>query len=97
MPGRAREYTFSQLRRNLPLSARGKPALLAFLRSRAVNVRPSSRLVVTDVFDAGAALGLMCRFVLRDEVEGVFVAPLAQIVLERRRAAPAADPRGLSP
>ena len=82
----SQKKTLSRLRRNLPLLARGKPALMSFLKSRAVGIRTSSRLLVTDVFDAGGALGLMCRFVIfgAGETPDLFVAPLTQIAFTRR-------------
>lgn len=75
-----------RLQRQLPLSAHGKPSLIAFLQRRGANVRTASRLKVTSVFRTGEACGLMCQFVLEDEPEGrrVFVAPLEQLAFDRR-------------
>ncbi len=75
------------LRRALPVSAHARPALLAFLRARGAIGRGSPRLTVIDIFDAGQDRGLMCRFTIAGEGEARgFVAPLAQLALERRRA-----------
>ncbi|ULO24589.1 hypothetical protein [Methylocystis sp. SB2] len=83
-----RQECFVQnLRRAIPVSAHARPALLTFLRARGVIGPGSPRLKVIDVFDAGDDRGLMCRFTIAGEVEGRgFVAPLAQLALERRRA-----------
>ncbi len=70
------------LRRALPLSAHPKQALFAFLRERGVVTRGAPRLIV---FDAGGAGGLMCRFTIVGETDGAaFIAPLAQVALQRR-------------
>ncbi|WP_292534264.1 hypothetical protein [Methylocystis sp.] len=76
------------LRRVLPVSAHARPPLISFLRARGAFGRRSPRLTVIDVFDAGEDRGLMCRFTIAGETDGAaFVAPLAQLALERRRAA----------
>jgi hypothetical protein len=76
------------LRRALPLSAHARPALVTFLRARGYTGRASPRLIVLDVFDAGAAGGIMCRFAIdNDGKASGLMAPLAQIALERRFAA----------
>ena len=82
---RSKKNTLSRLRRNLPLLARGKPALMSFLKSRAVGIRTLSRLLVTDVFDAGGALGLnvSLRHIRSGEHPHLFVAPLTQIAFTR--------------
>ena len=73
------------LRRALPLSAHPRPPLIGFLRERGVVTRGAPRLVVLDIFDAGAAGGLMCRFAIAEDSEASsFIAPLAQVALERR-------------
>ena len=75
------------LRRALPLSAHPKQALIAFLRERGVVTRGAPRLVVLDVFDAGDAGGLMCRFAIAENGEALsFIAPLAQLALHRRHS-----------
>lgn len=75
------------LRRALPLSAHARPALLSFLRARGAIGGVSPRLTVIDVFDAGRDRGLMCRFTISSESDGAaFIAPLAHVALERRRA-----------
>jgi len=74
------------LRRALPLSGHPRPALIAFLRERGLNGRGAPRLIVLDVFDAGDAGGLMCRFAVAEDGGGAsFIAPLAQVALQRRR------------
>ncbi len=76
------------LRRALPLSAHPRPALISFLRERGVIGRGAPRLVVLDIFDAGAAGGLMCRFAIAEDSEAAsFIAPLAQVALQRKHPA----------
>lgn len=78
------ENLVQSLRDALPLSARPRPALLAFLRVRGMSSRNAPRLVIVDIFDAGAQ-GLMCRFEIAGDVSACgFVAPLAHIALDRR-------------
>ncbi len=73
------------LRRALPLSAHARPALIAFLRERGVIARGAPRLVILDIFDAGDVL---CRFAIaEDSGASSFIAPLAQVALERRHPA----------
>jgi hypothetical protein len=80
------ERFVEQLRRSLPLSAHASPALLAFLRALGAIGRGSPRLMVINVFDAGEGRSLMCRFTVVGEGAGRgFVAPLAQLALDRRR------------
>ncbi|PPD02919.1 MAG: hypothetical protein CTY30_13085 [Methylocystis sp.] len=80
-----RESLVHHLRDALPLSARPRPALLAFLRARGAIGRSAPRLVLVDIFDAGTQ-GLMCRFEIADEIDAPssFVAPLTQLALDRR-------------
>lgn len=84
--GPLREDELLLLRRDLPLFARARPNLLLFLRQRAIKVEASTPLLATDVFDAGAKFGIMCRFVIRGEADPrtIFVAPLGHIALARR-------------
>ncbi|MGD9545877.1 MAG: hypothetical protein AB7F41_00595 [Methylocystis sp.] len=78
-------HFIQNLRRALPLPAHARPALIAFLRERGVIARGAPRLIILDVFDAGAAGGLMCRFSIADGAEASsFIAPLAQVALERK-------------
>ncbi len=82
------ERLVQNLRRALPLSAHPRPPLLAFLRSRGLIGRAAPRLVVLDIFDAGAAGGPMCRFAIAEDGEAAsFIAPLAQVALQRRHPA----------
>lgn len=81
------ERLVERVRRALPVSAHARPALLTFLRARSAVGRGSPRLTIIDLFDAGQDRGLMCRFTIAGEGEvAAFVAPLAQLALERRRA-----------
>lgn len=76
------------LRRALPLSAHPRPALIGFLRERGVVTRGAPRLIVLDIFDAGAAGGLMCRFAITEDGDAAsFIAPLAQVALQRKHPA----------
>lgn len=77
-----------QLRRALPLPAHARPALTVFLRERGVVTRGAPRLVILDVFNAGEVGGLMCRFAVAENRDSSnFIAPLAQVALERRHPA----------
>jgi hypothetical protein len=83
-----RGHLLHNLRRALPVSAHARPALLDFMRARSVIGHASPRLTIIDIFDAGQDRGLMCRFAIAGEAEGRgFVAPLAQLALDRRRVA----------
>ncbi|MGJ0424668.1 hypothetical protein [Methylocystis sp.] len=76
------------LRRALPLSAHARPALIAFLRERGVITRGATRLVILDIFDAGDAGGVLCRFAIAEDSEASsFIAPLTQVAIERRHPA----------
>jgi hypothetical protein len=81
-------HYLDRLRRALPIAAYPRRPLLAVLIARGVAFCGAPRLSVIDIFDAGDALGLMCRFSLRDEDSGrSFVAPLDQIALDRKHPA----------
>ncbi|MFZ3182461.1 MAG: hypothetical protein WA156_20165 [Methylocystis silviterrae] len=83
-----RGHFIHHLRRALPLSAHARPALIAFLREHGVIARGATRLVILDIFDAGDAGGVMCRFAIAENSEASsFIAPLAQVALERRHPA----------
>jgi hypothetical protein len=75
-----------QLKCALPLPARGRPALQAYLRDRAVEVRHAPRLTVTNIFHAGEAKGLMCQFTIEGAAAGKseFVASMQQLAFDRR-------------
>lgn len=83
-----RAHFIHRLRRALPLSAHPRPALIAFLRERGVVGRGAPRLVILDVFDAGDAGGLLCRFAVAEDGDGSsFIAPFAQVALQRKHSA----------
>jgi hypothetical protein len=83
-----RGHVIHNLRRALPVSAHARPALIAFLRERGVIARGATRLVILDIFDAGDAGGVMCRFAIAEDSEAAsFIAPLAQLALARRHPA----------
>jgi hypothetical protein len=71
------------LRDAMPLSARPRPALLAFLRTRGVIGRGTPKLVIVDIFDSGAQ-DPMCRFIIEGDKGASFVASLTQIAFNRR-------------
>jgi hypothetical protein len=74
-----------RLQRALPLGARGRPALLAFLRARGVIGSIAPRLKVIGIFPAGAQGEFLCRFTIEDGLGmETFVAPLDQLALDRR-------------
>jgi hypothetical protein len=77
-----------RLQRSLPLSAYGRPALLAFLRTRGSIGGASSRLKIVSIFQAGRTGDLMCRFSIEGRCgDETFFAPLAQLALDRRHPA----------
>ncbi|MFO1125919.1 MAG: hypothetical protein U1E25_12045 [Methylocystis sp.] len=82
-----RQRLVQNLRRALPASAHPRGALLDFLRARGAAMgRHAPRLSIVDIFDAGEARGLMCRFTIAEDGEAAsFIAPLAQVALARRR------------
>lgn len=83
-----RGHFIQNLRRALPLPAHARPALIAFLRNCGVIGRGAPRLIILDVFDAGDVGGVMCRFAIaEDDGASGFIAPLAQVAIERRRPA----------
>jgi hypothetical protein len=75
-----------RLKRQLPLAARCRPPLLAFLERRLGHMRAAPRLKVTNVLSTTDANGVLCQFVVEGEKAGeaVFVAPLRDIAFERR-------------
>lgn len=74
---------FALLQRHLPLSVRAAAPLVASLPAASST---SSRCVVTQVFDAGDRLGLMCRLEFDDETRRstVVVASLTQLNFDRK-------------
>lgn len=77
-----------RLQRQLPLPAHGRPALLDFLRARGVIGSASPRLKLVGVFQAGPRGDLMCRFIIEGDASNQsFVAPLADVALNRRHPA----------
>lgn len=82
------DVLIQRLQRALPLGARGRPALLAFLRARGVIGSIAPRLKVISIIPAGAQSGFMCRFTIEDSaLAETFVAPLGQLALDRRHPA----------
>lgn len=79
------DYLLWRLQCQLPLLARGRPALLALLRSRGVIGNVSSRLKIVGVVQPGQRGDFMCRFVIEGGTNAeTFLAPLAQLALDRR-------------
>ncbi|BGE84983.1 hypothetical protein Ms3S1_14190 [Methylosinus sp. 3S-1] len=74
----------TQLQRNLPLPARGRPALLSFLRAHAAEIDASACLWVTEIFDAGEKLGVMCRIAVANRENGSFIAPFSHVAVSRK-------------
>jgi hypothetical protein len=72
-----RRSVVSLLRRFLPLKAR----LLAKTRGAAESKRPL-RCSVTQVFDAGEDMGVMCQLQLAD-ADSIVVAPITQLGFDR--------------
>jgi hypothetical protein len=82
------DVLIQRLQRALPLGARGRPALLAFLRARGVIGSIAPRLKVIGIFPAGAEGEFLCRFTVEDSAFAkTFVAPLGQLALDRRHSA----------
>lgn len=74
-----------RLQRALPLGARGRPTLLAFLRARGVIGNVAPRLKVIGIFAGGPQNEFLCRFMVEDGVSAeTFIAPLGHLALDRR-------------
>lgn len=74
-----------RLQRALPLIARGRSPLLAFLRSRATIGNVSPKLKIVGIFRAGEQEEFMCRFTIDDSgCSKIFCAPLDQLAVDRR-------------
>lgn len=74
------------LQRHLPLSARAAAPLVASVRAAASNATFSSRCSVTQIYDAGDQLGLMCQLQFKDKgIEpSVFVASIMKLSFDRK-------------
>ncbi len=75
-----------QLRFALPLTARARPPLIERLRKTISRDAAGSNLPVTNVFDAGERLGLMCQLDLTQYCPQApyLVVPLEHLALDRR-------------
>jgi hypothetical protein len=73
------------LRRNLPLVAYPRRAG-APLQKVTKNMRRSDRCLVTNVFDAGSGLGLMCQVAIEESGANyaLIVTPITDLSFERR-------------
>jgi hypothetical protein len=74
-----------QLRFALPLRARARPPLIARLRRTISQDAARSNLPVTNIFDAGESLGLMCQLDLTQYSPRTpyFVVPFEHLALDR--------------
>ncbi len=78
----------AHLRRALPVVARPRQPLLAYLSAQGVSAGSAPRLSVIDIFSAGDPHDLMCRFsVIGDQRARSFVVPLNQITFGRKHPA----------
>ncbi len=82
----SRQKLVEQLRFALPLKARARPPLIERLRKTISCDAARSNLPVTNIFDAGENLGLMCELDLtRYRPQAPYlVVPLAHLALDRR-------------
>jgi len=82
----ARWKRIEQLRLALPLRARAEPPLIERLQKSRCREAARSNLLVTNVFDGGRDLGLMCELDLTQysPCAPLLVAPLAHRALDRR-------------
>ena len=79
-------YPFlDRLRKGLPTSARAKQPLLGYLQSKRVIGSTSPTLRIVNVFLNGYG-NIMCQFAIEGDARAhMFVAPLTQLALNRRR------------
>lgn len=69
-----------RLQKLLPIEARGKPRLLAFLKLKSVETRHTCRLRVINIFRTGSTGGLMCRFFVEGaSFKNSYVVPIEQL------------------
>ena len=80
-----RQKLVEQLRLALPLKARARPLLIGRLRKSVSCDAARSNLPVTNVFDAGEGLGLMCQLDLTqyNTQTPYLVVPLELLALDR--------------
>lgn len=76
----------SRLQRFLPLRAYGRPPLIGMLRKHSPDMTASSRLMVTNVYDAGDQSGLMCKidFAPGAARRPILVVPITLLAFDRR-------------
>ncbi|MGA8171492.1 MAG: hypothetical protein WB816_11790 [Methylocystis sp.] len=81
-----RQRLVEQLRFALPLTARARPPLIERLGKTISRDAARSNLPVTNVFDAGESLGLMCQLDLSQYCPQAprLVVPLELLALDRR-------------
>ncbi|MGO9773531.1 MAG: hypothetical protein ACLPSW_29110 [Roseiarcus sp.] len=81
-----RQKLIEQLRFALPLKARARPPLIERLRKSVSCDAARSNLPVTNVFDVGEGLGLMCQLDLTQYCPRTpyLVVPLEHLALDRR-------------
>lgn len=74
------------LQSRLPLPARAGASLVATARAACSNPRLSPRCSVTQIYDAGDQLGLMCRLEFKDRADAatIFVASIMQLSFDRK-------------
>ncbi len=92
-------YPFlDQLRKGLPTSARARQPLLGYLQSKRVIDSTSPKLRVVNVFLNGYDGNIMCRFAIEGDAGArTFVAPLMQLVLNRRHPAAREAAKAIAP
>ena len=81
-----REMLIERLRRSLPLSARARQRLVKRLSAFLSLEVARSSLLVTDVYDAGEELGLLCQldFTRHGAKVSYLVVPLEHVALDHR-------------
>jgi hypothetical protein len=92
-------YPFvDRLRRSLPMSARARQPLIAYLKSKRVIGSTSPNLRVVNVFLNGYDGKIMCQFAIEGDAGArMFVAPLMQLVINRRHPAAREAAKAINP
>lgn len=78
-------HLIASLQRRLPLPARVATPL-ATVRAGSSNAKRSSRCLVTQIYDAGDRLGLMCQLQFEDKADetAIFVASIMRLSFDRK-------------
>ncbi|MEF3365115.1 hypothetical protein V3H18_01055 [Methylocystis sp. 9N] len=87
-----------RLRRSLPISAHARRPLLGYLQSKRVIGSTSPTLRVVNVFHNDYDGNIMCQFTVEGDAGArVFVVPLTQLALTRKRPAAREAAKAIAP